>query len=125
SVVDFSVIAGSQDFIVSAVNVGNPVACVFVKNFDLDWRSAGKELEAAEVFPEKANVVFVKVIDNENIEVRIWERAAGETSSSGTCSSAAAVMSAFTGRTGRTIAVIAPGGTTEVHWRSDDEILLT
>lgn len=125
SVIDHAVIANNAEYIVSAVNVGNPVACIFVPNFDLDWRTAGKHLETAEVFPEKANIVFVRVIDNENIEIRIWERAAGETSSSGTCSSGAAVLSAFTRRTGRTVSVIAPGGTTEVHWRDDDEILLT
>ena len=69
--------------------------------------------------------MFVKVIDNKNIEIRIWERGAGETSSSGTCSIAAAVASAFTKKTGRQISVHAEGGTTEALWRDDDEMLIT
>ena len=109
----------------SGVNVGNPVACVFVDSFDLDWRKYGQEMETHAEFPDRANIVFVKVLDNENIELRIWERGAGETSASGTCSSGAAVLAALTGKTGRTVSVLTPGGTTEVHWRDDDEILLT
>ena len=109
----------------SGVNIGNPVACVFVDDFDFDWRTVGKTMETHEVFPERANIVFVKVLDSENIELRIWERGAGETSASGTCSSGAAVLSAFTGRTTRTVSVLSPGGTTEVFWRDDDEILIT
>ncbi|QYO67084.1 hypothetical protein JVX88_09895 [Leptolyngbya sp. 7M] len=65
------------------------------------------------------------MVDRENIEIRIWERAAGETSSSGTCSSGAAVLAAFTGRTGRKVSVHAVGGTTEFLWRDDDEMLIT
>jgi diaminopimelate epimerase len=82
-------------------------------------------MEKHEVFPERANIVFVKVIDRENIELRIWERGAGETSASGTCATGAAVLSAFTDRTERAVSVLTPGGTTEVYWRGDDEMLLT
>ncbi len=125
SVIDQEILVAGERLKFSAVNVGNPVACVFVKNFDLDWRVLGKEMESHDVFPQRANIVFVKIIDDENIELRIWERGAGETSASGTCSSGAAVLSAFTGRTTRTISVHTPGGTTEVHWRNDDEIVIT
>ncbi len=109
----------------SAVNVGNPVACVFVETFEFDWRTLGRSLEMHAAFPERTNVVFVKIRDRENIDIRIWERAAGETSSSGTCSSAAAVLAAFTLRTGRTLNVHAPGGMTQVIWRDDDEVVIS
>ncbi|CAN5397514.1 diaminopimelate epimerase [soil metagenome] len=113
-----------RQFSFSGVNVGNPVACVFVENFDFDWRYLGKELETHEKFPDRANIVFVKVIDRNTIELRIWERGAGETSASGTCSSGAAILSAFLLKTDRKVSVISPGGTTEVLWRDDDEIVL-
>ena len=124
-VIDREVEVGDRKFLISAVNVGNPVACTFVDDFDLDWRRYGKELEVHEAFPDRANIVFVKVLDNENIEIRIWERGVGETASSGTCCSGAAVLSAHTGRTERTVSVVTEGGTTEIHWRNDDEILIT
>lgn len=110
---------------ISAINVGNPVACVFVATFEFDWRRVGRKMEIHPAFPERTNVVFVKVIDNDNIELRIWERGAGETAASGTCSAGAAVLSAFLLKTQRTVNVHSPGGTTRVHWRDDDEMVLT
>ena len=125
SVIDLPVEAAGRIFPMSCVNVGNPVAITFVDDFDFDWRLYGRELEVNEIFPQKANIVFVKVRDRENIDIRIWERAAGETSSSGTCSSGAAVLAAFTGRTGRRVSVHAVGGPTGFLWRDDGEMLIT
>jgi diaminopimelate epimerase len=114
----------NQQVKVSCVNVGNPVACVFVKDFNFDWRKIGRRMEFHEKFPERANIVFVKVLDRENIELKIWERGAGETSASGTCSSGAAVLSAFCGQTERKVTVHTEGGKTEINWRDDGEILI-
>jgi len=125
NVIDRRIPVGGDWVTVSAVNVGNPVACTFVDRFDLDWRALGRRLENHDAFPERANIVFVNVLDRESIELRIWERGAGETSASGTCASAAAVLSAFTGKTERAVSVHTEGGVTEVFWRPDGEILLT
>lgn len=116
------------------VDVGNPVACIFVENFDraiingrkLDWRYFGQKIESVtEIFPDRTNVVFIRNVDRSNIQIRIWERGAGETTSSGTCSIAAAVASAFTGKTDRKVSVHAEGGTTEAVWREDGEMMIT
>lgn len=125
AVVNEPIEVDGRHFTFSGVNVGNPVACIFVDSFDLDWRSIGRSMEISERFPERANIVFVKVDDRENIELRIWERGAGETSASGTCASGAAVLSAFLLRTDRIVKVHTPGGTTDVNWRDDDEIVIT
>lgn len=116
-------LAGGQ-YIFSAVNVGNPVACVFMDSLDIDWRQMGREMESHQIFPDRTNVAFVNIIDRQNVDIRIWERGAGETAASGTCSSAAAVLSAFLLKTDRKLSVRSPGGTTEVEWRDDDEIIL-
>lgn len=108
------------------LNVGNPVAAIFVDDFDrIEWRVIGKEIESHRHFPNRTNVVFVKTVDRDNIEIRIWERGAGETASSGTCSIAAAVASVFAEKTNREIAVHAPGGTTETTWQTTGEMLIT
>ena len=124
-VINEPIIVDGQHYSFSAINVGNPVACIFVENFDFDWRTVGHSMETHEKFPERANIVFVKVNDSENIELRIWERGAGETSASGTCSSAAAVLSAFMQKMSRKVSVHSPGGTTGILWRNDDEIVMT
>jgi diaminopimelate epimerase len=115
----------SGELLFSGVNVGNPVACIYVDDFDLDWRSDGREIEINEMFTARTNVVFIRAIDSDNVEIRIWERGAGETSSSGTCSTAAAVMSAYRKLTSREVLVHAPGGTTRIVWRDDDEMIIT
>ncbi len=125
AIVNESIVVDGRHYVFSAVNVGNPVACIFVDNFNFDWRSVGRSIETHAKFPERVNVVFVKIDDRENIELRIWERGAGETSASGTCSSGAAILSAFMLKTGRKVLVHSPGGTTDVLWRDDDEIVLT
>ena len=124
--VDGYVLATDQGQVtISAVNVGNPVAAIFIDTFPGNWREIGRAVESHPAFPERTNVVFVKVLSDSRLEVRIWERGAGETSSSGTCSTAAAVLAAKSGRTGRVLSVAAPGGVTEVEWRENDEIVLT
>lgn len=124
AVVDQPVRIDNQEYLVSCVNVGNPVACVFVEDFFFDWREVGRKMERSREFPERANIVFVKILDGANIELKIWERGAGETSASGTCSSGAAVLSALTGKTGRRVSVHTEGGITEITWRGDDEMLI-
>ncbi len=127
---EFSILLPQEKIAVgfTFIDVGNPVAVVFLEDFNqIDWRRVGAQIEnSTDIFPDRTNVVFVKIIDRENIEIRIRERGAGETSSSGTCSIAAAVASAFAGKTNRKVSVHAVGGTTEAVWReADDEMLIT
>ncbi len=123
---DFSLMIKGYLINCAFVDVGNPVAVIFLEDFNqIDWRNFGSIIENFELFPERTNVVFVKIIDKANIEIRIWERGAGETSSSGTCSIAAAVVSAFTEKAERKVSVHAEGGTTEAVWREDGEMLIT
>ena len=70
SVINSPISILNSQFEVSCVNVGNPVACVFVDNFEFDWRTIGQLMETHEKFPARANIVFVKNIDRENIELK-------------------------------------------------------
>ena len=70
--------------------VGNPQCAVPVEDFDFDWRAMGAEIESHPHFPERTNVSFFKPVDEHAIEVRFYERGAGETMSSGTGSTGAA-----------------------------------
>lgn len=110
----------------TALSMGNPHCCIFVDDFDaMDWRHVGRVIETHPRFPEKTNVTFIRIIDRAQIELRIWERGVGETFSSGTCSSAAAVASITNGLTERRVSVLTPGGRIKVEWREDGEVVLT
>jgi diaminopimelate epimerase len=124
-ITNFNLKIADCDVEIHSLDVGNPVAVIFVEDFDeIDWRLIGKEIESHEKFPHRTNVVFVKVMGLNDIEIRIWERGAGETSSSGTCSTAAAIAHLNIANMRGTVRVHAEGGTTEITWRDDDEMLI-
>ncbi len=75
---------------VTIVDVGNPQCVVQVSDFDLDWRSMGAEIEKHPHFPNRTNVSFIRRVDEHTLDVRFFERGAGETMSSGTGSTGAA-----------------------------------
>jgi len=112
---------------VTALQMCNPNCCAFVVGDleEVDWRRLGRTIESHAAFPERTNVEFIRVLDRGKIEARVWERGAGETLSSGTGASAAAVASMVGGHTDRHVTVSMPGGLLEVFWREDGEVLLT
>lgn len=125
-VIDYPLEVDGEILKVTALQMGNPNCCVFVDDFDaIDWRRLGKLIENHKQFPERTNVIFIRVRDALNIEERIWERGVGETESSGTCSCAAVVASVINGKCDRAINVHAPGGVLAIEWRDDNEVVLT
>ncbi|HEX7313577.1 MAG TPA: diaminopimelate epimerase [Pyrinomonadaceae bacterium] len=116
----------SETVRVTALQMCNPNCCAFVDDLEeVDWRRLGRAIESHAAFPERTNVEFIKILDREHIEARVWERGAGETLSSGTGASAAAVAAMVGGHTDRHVTVSMPGGRLEVLWREDGEVLLT
>jgi diaminopimelate epimerase len=124
---DYALAVGQDESVaVTALQMCNPNCCVFVEDFEgTDWRRLGRAIESHPSFPERTNVEFIRALDRQNIEARVWERGAGETLSSGTGACAAAVASMAGGRTDRRVSVHMPGGLLEVFWREDGEVLLT
>jgi diaminopimelate epimerase len=125
-VLDYSLDVDGTTFSVTALQMGNPNCCIFVNDFDaLDWRTIGRAIENHKQFPDRTNVVFVRVEDRKTIELRIWERGVGVTMASGTCSCAAAVATMIKGKTERAVTVLMPGGKAKIHWRPDGEVVIT
>lgn len=103
--------------------VGNPQCAVPVENFDFDWRRIGAEIESHPHFPNRTNVSFVRAVDEHSVEVRFWERGAGETMSSGTGSTGAAFAAVLRGMARWPVRVLTPAG--PIDLRLEDEIFLT
>lgn len=124
-VIDYPLGVGGETLRVTALQMGNPNCCIFVDDFEaVEWRRLGPQIETHQQFPDRTNVVFVRVKDRQTIELRIWERGVGETTASGTCSCAAAVAAMINGKTERLINVLMPGGQAQIHWRDDDEVVI-
>jgi diaminopimelate epimerase len=95
--------------------VGNPQCAVPVTDFDFDWRAMGAGIERHPHFPNRTNVSFVKPMDEHSIDVRFWERGAGETMSSGTGSTGAAAMAVARGMAKSPVRVLTPAGPLDVR----------
>lgn len=107
---------------ITAVGMGNPHAVIFVESlFDRLVLGEGPKLEVAEIFPNKANIEFVRLRDRENIDMRVWERGSGETMACGTGACAAVVAGVLNGLTDRRVTVHLPGGELKVDWDENND----
>jgi diaminopimelate epimerase len=88
----------------TAINVGNPHIIFFVNDIEVyDLKKIGPQIENHEYFPEKCNVTLAKVINQNLIKVRVWERGAGLTKACGTAACATAVASNINGLTDKKV----------------------
>ena len=102
------------------LNVGNPQCAVLVADFDFDWRTLGAELERHPRFPHRTNVSFIRVVDQHTLEVRFFERGAGETMSSGTGSTGAVAAALARGLVRSPVNVLTPAGPLKLSSKADD-----
>jgi diaminopimelate epimerase len=96
---------------------------IFLEQFPSGWRQQAAEIQRQKTFPGGINVEFVRVAGAHDIEVRFYERGAGETQSSGTGSCAAAVGAISEGKVTSPVSVHAPGGTQIVRWEQGEVFL--
>lgn len=111
----------------TCVSMGNPHAVVFVddvQNFPLE--QIGPKFENHPRFPKRVNAEFVKVLDQENVEMRVWERGTGETLACGTGACATVVACILNGLTKDTVTVKLLGGTLQVQWdKAENRVYMT
>jgi diaminopimelate epimerase len=110
----------------SAVNVGNPHAVFFFNdNLTPKLSKFGKKIEKNKIFSKGVNVSFAVIVDQENINLSVWERGAGATLACGSAACATAVAAARLNLTKRAVTITLPGGNLEINWKKDDHIVMT
>lgn len=113
--------AANQKFKFTCVSMGNPHAITIVENTkEFDVEKYGKVLEIDKAFPKKANIEFAQIVDRQNINMRVWERGAGETLACGTGACATAVACNLNGLTDRKVNIELLGGTLNIEWNETD-----
>lgn len=103
------------------VSIGNPHFVILVDNAAFtvagkSWQAIGAEICNHRDFPHQTNVEFVRIVSENEIEIRIFERGVGPTTSSGTGSSASATAVLALRRSVSPLTVAAPGGAQTVIW---------
>jgi diaminopimelate epimerase len=118
--------AGGREFDFQFVQVGNPQCSIELGGGleELDLALHGPEIERHELFPRRTNVSFWRRSGDASIRVRIFERGVGETMSSGTGASGAAVAAVLRG-VGSPVTVELDGGELVVDVGEDMHVDLT
>lgn len=116
-----------KDYKMTCVSMGNPHAVVYLDDVDsLAIEEIGSCFENHERFPRRTNTEFVKVIDRNTVQMRVWERGTGETLACGTGACAVAVACVLNGLTEETVTVKLLGGDLVITWdREADVVYMT
>lgn len=110
-----------QTWFITCVNMGNPHAVIFVRDPEvIDLPTIGSMIEHHPLFPRRTNVEFVRVIDRGILQMRVWERGAGETLACGTGACASLVAAVLAGLSDRTVQMKLSGGNLQLHWDAED-----
>lgn len=126
-IIDYPITIGSGSYNITCVGVGNPHCVVFLKDIDsLDLNKIGPCFEKADIFPERINTEFVRIVNRHTIKMRAYERGNGETFACGTGAAAAVVAAVENGfcDKGEEITVKLKGGDLAVTY-DDNGIWLT
>ena len=110
-----------QTWYITCVNMGNPHAVLFVRDPEvIDLPTIGPMIEHHPLFPRRTNVEFVRIIDRGILQMRVWERGAGETLACGTGACASLVACVLAGLSDRTVQMKLSGGNLLLHWDAGD-----
>lgn len=97
--INFDFAVGEKSYKGNAVSMGNPHNVIFCDEIkDLELEKIGSAFENHELFPERVNTEFVKVLSSTEIDMRVWERGSGETYACGTGACASAVACVLNGK---------------------------
>ena len=115
-----------EELRLTALSVGNPHGVVFVSDlYGCKFELLGPRLECHEIWPEKANIEFVPIIDSHPIAMRAWERGVGETLACGSGACAAAAAAVLNGQVKWPVEVQLSGGTLSISADADGSLLMT
>jgi diaminopimelate epimerase len=124
-VIGVPVQVGGREWTMTCVSMGNPHAVVWCDDVDgLKIEEIGPQFEGHAMFPDRVNTEFVKVLDRRNLQMRVWERGAGETLACGTGACATAYAAWRNGLCEKQVTVHLLGGDLEIEI-TDGSIFMT
>lgn len=125
-VVGQTVTVAGKPWTMTCLSMGNPHAVVWVDDVaSLPLEQIGPAFEHAPYFPDRVNTEFVQVLNDHEINMRVWERGSGETLACGTGACASVAACYLNGRTGTQVMVHLRGGDLAVELGEDGCIYMT
>jgi diaminopimelate epimerase len=125
-ILQYSLEVGSSELQLAVLSMGNPHAVAFISSpvSQFALTEVGPKVEEHPIFPRRVNFEVVRVLSEDEVEVRVWERGVGETLSCGSGACAVVVAANLLGYVGRRVNVNLPGGQLTVSWDGDGEVWL-
>ena len=116
-----------RQFEMTCASMGNPHAVVFVDDTaSFPVEEIGLPFEFHPAFPERVNAEFVEVLSRSEVNMRVWERGAGETLACGTGACATVVACILNGLTDDEVTVHLLGGDLRIRWdRERNRVFMT
>ncbi|MCQ2505638.1 MAG: diaminopimelate epimerase [Lachnospiraceae bacterium] len=109
--VEEPIFVDGKEYKMTCVSMGNPHAVIFLDDIEsLDLEKIGPKFEHHEMFPERTNTEFIKVLGRDEMDMRVWERGSGETLACGTGACAAMYAALLTDRTEAGVTIHLLGG---------------
>jgi carbamoyl-phosphate synthase large subunit len=127
AVIDRPAVIGGQEYKITCASVGNPHCVVFTEDIDsLDLDRIGPDFENAVYFPERINTEFVRIVNDNTLRMRVFERGNGETWACGTGACAAVIAATEKGlfKKGMDVTTKLIGGDLIVNY-TDERVTLT
>ena len=119
--IDQPIVVKGKEYRVTCVSMGNPHAVIFMDEIaGLDLEDIGPLFERNPLFPERVNTEFVRVIDANTLEMRVWERGSGETLACGTGACAVLVAAVLNGHCDAHTVVTLRGGYLDIFWDREE-----
>ena len=116
-IIDEPVMVDSTEYRITCVSMGNPHCVIFVEDVTkIEIEKIGPKFECNKIFPNRANVEFIQILNKNEVNMRVWERGSGETWACGTGACAAAAACAVNKKTGRQVKVHLKGGDLDIDW---------
>jgi diaminopimelate epimerase len=116
----YTLLVDDQEVSISAVSIGNPHAIITVEDIDTAPVSTlGPAIECHTDFPQRVNVGFMQVVSRKEINLRVFERGAGETLACGSGACAAMVSGQLQGLLDQQITANLSGGSLTLEWRGE------
>ena len=115
-----------RTFVGDGISMGNPHFVIFTDDADvLDVSYWGSHIACHEIFPAKTNVEFVKIVGDNRLRMRVWERGCGITLACGTGSAATLAAAVLNNISGRVATIVLDGGELLLEWADDGRIFKT
>ena len=115
-----------QDWVMTCVSMGNPHAVVWVDEVaGLPLEQLGPRFEHHIMFPDRVNTEFVQILNDHEINMRVWERGSGETLACGTGACASVAATYLNRRTGSDVLVHLRGGDLRIEIGDDGHLYMT